>query len=75
MANEHPNMNTIMQPPVNELRDLYFHEIPWRPNGEDKIISRFIVTTFSADSVARPDILKMKRFNGENGCPHCLAPG
>lgn len=75
VAKEHPIMNAIIGPVRDELIDVYINGIPWRPNGADEVISRFIVIIFTADSVARPDVLRMKKFNGVNGCVMCLALG
>ncbi|XP_051167820.1 uncharacterized protein LOC127289003 isoform X2 [Leptopilina boulardi] len=75
VANEHPIMNQIIGPIRDELRLIYRLGIRWSPDGIREVISRFIVTILTADSVARPDVLRMKRFNGENGCQLCLAPG
>ncbi|XP_051167613.1 uncharacterized protein LOC127285565 isoform X2 [Leptopilina boulardi] len=75
VANEHPVMNAIIGPVRDELIDLYRNGIRWSPNGGDEVISRFIVTTFTADSLARPEVLRMKRFNGTYGCVMCLLLG
>lgn len=75
ISDEHPNMNIILRPTVTEFRNLYVHGVRWRPNRGHEVISRFIISTFTADSLARPDVLRMKRFNGENGCQDCDASG
>ncbi|XP_043460897.1 uncharacterized protein LOC122497697 isoform X1 [Leptopilina heterotoma] len=76
VSDEHPaTMNTILRPTVNELRDLYVNGIRWRPDGGEEVTSKFIITTLTADSPAKSDVLRAKRYNGENGCPACLAPG
>lgn len=62
-----------MNPIVEELRDLQNRGILWRPNDGIEVTSRFITTIFTADSVARPDVLRMKRFNGLHEFTFCLA--
>lgn len=68
-------MNTILRPTVDEIRDLHRNGINWIPDGVHEVTSRFIILTFTADSPAKSDGLRMKRFNGKNGCKTCMAPG
>ncbi|XP_043287735.1 uncharacterized protein [Venturia canescens] len=71
----HPDINTIMKPVVEQLRFLYNTGIMWKPNGVDMICSKFITIICCVDSVARSNILNMTRFNGKYGCPVCYASG
>lgn len=75
VSNTHPSMNGILRPVCNELRELFHNGLRWSPDGENEVISRFITTIFVADSLARSDCLRMKRFNGRCGCTYCLAEG
>lgn len=75
VGDEQPLINSILLPIAEELRDLHQNGIAWKPDGKEERISRFILSTFAADSVIRSDVLRMSNINEPHGCTFCLAPG
>lgn len=75
VGKEKPNIGALMKPIMDNLNELYDIGIRWRPTAEQEIISKFIVVIFTADSVCKPMILRMKLYNGEFGCPLCFLIG
>lgn len=70
----HPVINTLLNPMINELNQIYQMGISWKPKGS-VIISKFMVLLCSVDSVARPMLLRMTQFNGAFGCTFCYQNG
>ncbi|XP_051168710.1 uncharacterized protein LOC127286354 isoform X1 [Leptopilina boulardi] len=70
-----PNMGKIMESMVDDLNELHDTGITWRPTPEREVVSKFAVVILTADSVAKPVVLRMKQYNGEYGCTFCLAQG
>ncbi|XP_039304623.1 uncharacterized protein LOC120357652 [Solenopsis invicta] len=68
-----PNMNTFLQPFVNEANSLARDGVQWNLNNEI-ITSKVYPISCCVDSVARPCILNMIRFNGFYGCNFCEHP-
>ncbi|XP_044584105.1 uncharacterized protein LOC123264730 isoform X2 [Cotesia glomerata] len=71
----HPSLNLMLDPIVKELQKLNESGIAWKTSEGQKIVSKFAVTTCSVDSPARSLIMRMKQFNGYNGCSFCYAAG
>ncbi|XP_071570621.1 uncharacterized protein [Temnothorax nylanderi] len=68
-----PNMNTFLRPFVNEANSLARDGVQWNLNNEI-ITSKVYPICCCVDSVARPCILNMIRFNGFYGCNFCEHP-
>lgn len=72
---EHPQMNNFLRPFTTEVQQFFSSGITWKPTATSKVTSRFIVTTCSLDAPARASVVRMKQFNGKNGCLWCYADG
>lgn len=68
-----PNMNTFLQPFVDEANDLSNIGIEWQMNGEN-ILSKIYPVCCCVDSVTRPCLLNINQFNGHSGCNFCEHP-
>ncbi|XP_011859092.1 PREDICTED: uncharacterized protein LOC105556604 isoform X2 [Vollenhovia emeryi] len=68
-----PNMNTFLRPFVDEANSLARNGIQWNVNNKI-ITSKVYPICCCVDSVARPCILNMIRFNGFYGCNFCEHP-
>lgn len=75
VGKEKPGVTNIMDPIIDDLNELYDTGIIWRPTAGQEVISKFITIIFTADSVARSNVLRMKQYNGKFGCQFCYAPG
>jgi len=64
----------LFKPVVDELQTLYEEGFRWYSNGK-LVVTKAILCLFCCDSVARPSLLNIKRFNGEYGCGFCEHPG
>lgn len=71
----HPSLNLVLSPIIDELRKLYTTGIDWKTSEGRKVTSKFVVTTCVVDSPARSLILRIKQFNGYDGCTFCYAKG
>ncbi|XP_044578533.1 uncharacterized protein LOC123261105 [Cotesia glomerata] len=71
----HPSLNLMLDPIVKKLQELHETEIAWKTSEGQKILSKFAVITCTVDSLARLLIMRMKQFNGYNGCSFCYAAG
>ncbi|CAG5093233.1 Protein of unknown function, partial [Cotesia congregata] len=71
----HPSLNLLLRPIVTEIQELNKTGIDWKTSEGRKVKSKFVVTTCSVDSPARSLIMRMKQFNGYNGCSFCYAMG
>lgn len=65
-----PNMNVFLSPFVEEANALSTDGLQWQLN-ENTITSLVIPTVCCVDSIARADILNMKRMNANHGCTFC----
>lgn len=70
-----PDLNSYLKPIIEELEFLHHTGITWKPYDNVTATSQFMTTTCIVDSVARYEILKMKRFGGIHGCTFCYAKG
>lgn len=68
-----PNMNTFLRPFVDEANSLVEEGVQWTFNGE-LVTSKVFPICCCVDSVARPGMLCMNRFNGHFGCNFCEHP-
>ena len=74
-VDEHRILNTLLQPIITELQVLSEEGVTWKSDGITPVISKFTTLICSADSIARPALLRMTQFNGKYGCTFCYAPG
>lgn len=74
VGTDHPFLTEFLHPVIRDLRNLYFHGVVWTLDNIE-VTSRFITSILTADSVAKPQALLMKQYNGVNGCITCLSPG
>ena len=72
---QHPILNTLLQPIITELQVLSEEGVTWKPDGITPLISKFTTLICSVDSIARPALLRMTQFNGKYGCTFCYATG
>lgn len=71
-----PDMNTFLSPFVQELRKLHNEGIDIQLLGHNSPTNFKIYTLISSvDSVARPMIQRIQKFNGKFGCSYCLNEG
>lgn len=68
-----PNMNTFLQPFVQELNSLHLNGFQFPSNPP--IVAHVHTILSSVDSMARPPMQNMKTFRGISGCSFCLHPG
>lgn len=68
-----PNMNTFLRPFVNEANFLVDERVKWELNGQ-VMTSKVFPICCCVDSVARPRMLCVTRFNGHFGCSFCEHP-
>lgn len=66
-------MNTFLQPFVDEANFLANESVKWELNGS-VVTSKVYPICCCVDSVARPCMLNMTRFNGSYGCSFCEHP-
>lgn len=71
----HPPLNLLLRLIVTEIQELNETGIDWKTSEGRKVKSEFVVTTCSVDSPARSLIMRMKQFNGYNGCSFCYTMG
>lgn len=71
-----PNMQIIFKPLMNEIERInakggvnFLDE-----NGQKKVV-KIIPMLFTADALAKADVLHLIQHNGRFGCPYCLHPG
>lgn len=69
-----PNFEIYLKPLNTELKDLDDNKINVMTNNVKKTVTVRVLLT-SMDLPAKAKVLKMKQFNGEFGCSHCLNPG
>lgn len=65
-----PNMNLFMTPFIKEANVLSSVGIKWQLNNST-ITSLILPTVCAVDSIARADLLNIKRMNAVNGCTFC----
>ena len=70
---EKPNMNTFLQPLVQELNNLSTQGVEWKRN-EENVVSKLIPLYCCVDSPCRCSMLNMKQYNGLYGCTFCYHP-
>lgn len=67
-----PNMNTFLQPFVDEANFLANKGVKWELNGS--VVTSKVYPICCVDSVARSSMLNMTRFHGSYGCNFCEHP-
>ena len=70
---EKPDMNTFLQPLVQELNNLSTQGVEWKRN-EENVVSKLIPLCCCVDSPCRCSMLNMKQYNGLYGCTFCYYP-
>lgn len=70
-----PNMNTFLEPFVEETLHLQDHGFHWENVDNETITTKVYPLVLVADSVARPLLQNFKQYNGEFGCSYCLHKG
>lgn len=71
----HPILDTIMKPFIDEANELLTSGISWNVNNNEVVISKFKPIICTMDSMARKDALAMTQFNGKFGCTFCYRTG
>jgi len=74
IGNSKPEFDTFLQPFVSDSKRLVDNGIKWNLNGVS-VHSKVYFPVFVADSVARCAVQEINQFNGDFGCPWCLAKG
>ncbi|XP_043483995.1 uncharacterized protein LOC122512303 [Leptopilina heterotoma] len=75
IGKQDPNMGEIMEPIVDDINELYDVGIRWKPDGEQEVLSKFVVAFFTTSSVVQPMVLRMNQHFEEFGCLFCFAKG
>ncbi len=70
-----PKANTILQPFVDQTKELFKNGFYWVDAKGEKHNSRVMFCLCIADAPARAMFGNLKQFNGEYGCGLCLHPG
>lgn len=71
VAEEEPEMNSLLKPFVNEANKLSKDGLEWKNAENEIIVSKFIPCQCCADAIARARALNILQFNGKMGCNLC----